>query len=36
METMGGPGRIQVSQAIHDRLEDRLELEVRCERDLRG
>ena len=25
METMGRPGRIQVSQAIHDRLEDRFE-----------
>lgn len=36
METMGRPGRIQASQALHDRLEDRFELEERSERDMRG
>ena len=36
METMGRPGRIQVSQALYDRLEDRFECEKRSERDVRG
>ena len=36
LESHGVPGRIQVGQALHDRLKDRYDFEARGEIELKG